>query len=279
MSSIAYTEDSSAVQKRPHSPGMVGHSKRSRNSVSVTKSEPAELEIDFTAIYSSQKTYPSEPMNGVNEVTRSATPKERCGFCQEGSLCICAELEKQENEQSPTRLAPILSQVTPPPMEGDVDISTRPKPEALHPGPRRAVMTSTNPCANGPGTCAQCRADPQSTLFCKSLAAMRGITGSSGQGGCCGKAGGCCRSNGPDSARETTISQPTLTCADTFKTLSRHPYYSEASDELGSWLGRLNPAPRKAGNGEDYHPMEVEAASVMGVLKLFDRRFGRGDEA
>jgi hypothetical protein len=42
---------------------------------------------------------------------------------------------------------------------------------------------------------------------------------------------------------------------------------------LSTWLGRLHATP-PAHPGRA--PMEVEAASVMGVLKLFDRRFGRG---
>jgi len=64
-----------------------------------------------------------------------------------------------------------------------------------------------------------------------------------------------------------------LTCADTYKTLSTHKNFDKATDDLGSWVGQLLPVP-------DQHSgktaMEVEAASVMGVLKLFDRRFGRG---
>ncbi len=64
-----------------------------------------------------------------------------------------------------------------------------------------------------------------------------------------------------------------LSCADTYITLSRHPHYHRATDELDTWLGKLkttlptNEAGRPA--------IEIEAASVMGVLKFFDRRFGR----
>ncbi|PBP24940.1 bZIP transcription factor HapX [Diplocarpon rosae] len=64
-----------------------------------------------------------------------------------------------------------------------------------------------------------------------------------------------------------------LSCADTYKTLASHKNFDQASDELSTWLGRLHATP-PAHPGRA--PMEVEAASVMGVLKLFDRRFGRG---
>jgi hypothetical protein len=65
---------------------------------------------------------------------------------------------------------------------------------------------------------------------------------------------------------------PSLSVADTYRTLSTHKNFNQASDELNTWLGRLQPTPQQAGRA----PMEVEAASVMGVLKFFDRRFGRG---
>jgi hypothetical protein len=66
-------------------------------------------------------------------------------------------------------------------------------------------------------------------------------------------------------------SGPTLSCADTFTTLSRHPHFEEASTELGSWLPKLATIEVLEGRT----PFEIEAASVMGVLRHFDRRFGR----
>ena len=70
----------------------------------------------------------------------------------------------------------------------------------------------------------------------------------------------------------------TLSCADAFTTLSRHPKFSRASDELSSWLPKLHmlPNPRDLEVAEKSNAraaMEVEAASVMGVLRYFDRRF------
>jgi hypothetical protein len=66
----------------------------------------------------------------------------------------------------------------------------------------------------------------------------------------------------------------TMSCAETYATLSHHPKFEEAmrSSDLDQWVGRLNAASGVKGRTA----MEVETASVMGVLKMFDRRFGRG---
>jgi hypothetical protein len=81
----------------------------------------------------------------------------------------------------------------------------------------------------------------------------------------------------PAPAKPSTPSELTLSCADAFTTLSRHPNFSKASDEISSWLPKLHtlPNPRDLALAErgSRAAMEVEAASVMGVLRYFDRRF------
>ncbi|KAK0739332.1 hypothetical protein B0T21DRAFT_284402 [Apiosordaria backusii] len=161
---------------------------------------------------------------------------------------------------------------------------------------------------NGPGTCAQCLSDPKSGLFCRSLAANfeKNNPGASG-GGCCGgggPGGGCCKSGKTDAA--PTAPQPlppmktsdphglssessfplALSCAEAYKTLASHRHFDQAADEIGTWLPKLKalPVPRPEGGsgggrsgGQRLAPIEVEAASIMSVLKDFDIRFGRGD--
>jgi hypothetical protein len=81
-----------------------------------------------------------------------------------------------------------------------------------------------------------------------------------------------------------------LSCADAYKTLASHRHFDEAADDIGSWLPKLKalPVPRsglgsaggrsRSGAGRDGRaPIEVEAASIMSVLKDFDVRFGRGE--
>jgi hypothetical protein len=290
------SHESSHSKHPPHGMG-------SANAEPDIKPDPEEMEIDFTSRFAAA---PAQTNSGSNNSSNSnsnnnntsSPPVDPCGFCQDGTPCICAEMAAQEqsrgqrNSFENPRLAPIqsLSQFTPPPSDGDVRSEVTLPP----------ISQATNPCANGPGTCAQCLADPRSTLFCKTLAASRSASGTPTGGGCCGGKGadgGCCVSRGSNAPATTTTnrnnpgpvpalsaapisasSSLTLTCADAFSTLSRHPNFSRASDDISTWLPKLNtlPNPRDlpvAPDGRYRAAMEVEAASVMGVLRYFDRRF------
>jgi hypothetical protein len=79
----------------------------------------------------------------------------------------------------------------------------------------------------------------------------------------------------PAAPKPASPSELTLSCADAFTTLSRHPNFNRASDEISSWLPKLHtlPNPRDLAPPDSRAAMEVEAASVMGVLRYFDRRF------
>ncbi|KAI1952606.1 hypothetical protein LOZ57_000685 [Ophidiomyces ophidiicola] len=274
-STVSLRQDEVSAPKRPKSPQQDMADKRQRPGPSI-KAEPEELEIDFTSRFAVRR--PSR--NEVDAVSPTAL-FDPCGFCQDGTPCICAEMAadqsaEKERQLETNKLAPIqnMSQFTPPPSDGDVFSESLP-----------SLPNKANPCANGPGTCAQCLSDPRSTLFCKSLAASRSVNGGDG---CCGSAslkGGCCQTrstsrNAPGDVMLTdnprTAPPITLSCADTFTTLSRHPNFSRASDELNTWLPRLHtlPIPRGLSSSVNNRPaMEVEAASVMGVLRYFDRRF------
>jgi hypothetical protein len=257
--------------KRSHSPPIEEHADKRPRALNHTTA----LEVDFTARFSSK---PHQPAPATYAPVSARPPAESCGFCEEGTYCVCAEAAaaaadpEQENQ---IQLAPLLNEATPPPSDTDVD-GIR-KLRAMHPNKMHRSVAAGGPansCINGPGTCQQCQSDPKSGLFCRSLAAMRASAGptSSVPDGCCGgnTGGGACCKTLPS---RPTQAPPSLSCADTYKTLSTHKNFDQASDELNSWLGRLNPAtPQQAARA----PIEVEAASVMGVLKMFDRRFGRG---
>ncbi|KAJ5573839.1 uncharacterized protein N7459_008266 [Penicillium hispanicum] len=282
------THESSRSRHPPHGVG----SPERENAEPDIKPDPEEMEIDFTARFAGA---PAQTSSSSNNNTVSSPPVDPCGFCQDGTPCICAEMAAQEQQRGRrnsfenNRLAPIqsISQFTPPPSDSDVRSEVTLPP----------ISQATNPCANGPGTCAQCLADPRSTLFCKTLAASRSASGTPSGGGCCGGKGadgGCCMSrnapsipttrNHPAMPPQPAPSKPptpnalTLSCADAFTTLSRHPNFSQASDEISSWLPKLHtlPNPRDLALAESRGgraAMEVEAASVMGVLRYFDRRF------
>ncbi|OJJ48466.1 hypothetical protein ASPZODRAFT_130504 [Penicilliopsis zonata CBS 506.65] len=266
---VSTRDSSSSKNQRPHS-------RRSgiQRIEPEIKPDPEEMEIDFTSRFST--------IHSLSEDHTSlavSTPVDPCGFCQDGTPCICAEMatmdeqRRQRDSYENNRLAPIqtLSEFTPPPSDSDA------RSEVTLP----SISQATNPCANGPGTCAQCQADPRRTLFCKTLAASRSAGGAAPSGCCGGKGrdGGCCQTR-PTSknslpAGSSASSPLTLSCADTFTTLSRHPNFSRATDELASWLPKLHtlPNPKDLERLGSRPAMEVEAASVMGVLRYFDRRF------
>jgi anti-sigma28 factor (negative regulator of flagellin synthesis) len=286
----AATDDGgeSSRTKRPHSPAPIDTQKR-------VKPEPHdELETDFTTAFSSRP-YPSS-------VPRpSDSSHDPCGFCQDGTPCICAEMAAEDardraaatslhnaalQQSSSSGLMPLMNQLspfTPPPSEGDV-AST---PQASQNVPHAAKVNS---CASGPGTCVQCRTDPNSTLFCKALHASRSQSRAAPTV-CCGTSSGCCQ-NSQSNNRTTNATRPTaltipsdsgvangrsirLTCADAYTTLSRHPGYERASGDIASWMPKLHASSvATAENLEGRPAMEIDAANVMSVLKDFDRRFG-----
>ncbi|KAJ6107612.1 hypothetical protein N7523_008935 [Penicillium sp. IBT 18751x] len=287
---FAMPSDTFESTRPRHPPHGVGSPQRELAEPQI-KPDPEEMEIDFTSRFAGAPAQSSSHTHN-NEV--SSPPVDPCGFCQDGTPCICAEMAAQEQQRGrrnsfeAPRLAPIqsISQFTPPPSESDVRSEVTLPP----------ISQATNPCANGPGTCAQCQSDPRSTLFCKTLAASRSASGTPAGGGCCGGKGtdgGCCMSRNapatpatrsntsmpprPAASKPSAPSELTLSCADAFTTLSRHPNFSKASDDISSWLPKLHTLPNPRDLALPEHSgraaMEVEAASVMGVLRYFDRRF------
>lgn len=217
------------------------------------------------------------------------TFKDSCGFCKEGTYCVCADTVMATPAMTPTTdtLPPITHQTqTPPPSEPDASSTSQLAMEVTSDGavklPRRsqaprpaASQNTSRGCGpNGPGSCAQCQADPRSGLFCRLMAAKL----SRGQGGCCGGKGadgGCCKTK-PKPEKITLPSLPSLglTCAEAYQTLSSHRNFDKASDDIGSWLPKLRATPTNESSAPTRMPMEVEAASIMSVLKDFDVRFG-----
>lgn len=218
--------------------------------------------------------------------------KDSCGFCKEGTYCVCADTAMATPAMTPTAdtLPPITHQTqTPPPSEPDASITFQMAMEVTADGavklPRRkrapkpvASQNNSRGCGpNGPGSCAQCQADPKSGLFCRLMAAK--LSRGEGGGGCCGGKGpngGCCKSKPKQQPERITLpSLPSLglTCAEAYQTLSSHRNFDRASDDIGSWLPKLRATPTNE-SAPSRMPMEVEAASIMSVLKDFDVRFG-----
>ena len=349
--------DEAQAQKRSSSPfvGTENTNKRLKHEDSTEDDQP--LEIDFTNFNAT----PTTSIDDITTLTATAPPIEGCGFCQEGSACLCAELAADKARGNQARQISTMSQI---------DRSTAPTPSL--PVSRMATknqqqppLPSSSSCTKDPGTCSKCRSDPTSTLLCKTLAAaqppaLRSISSVARSADPCPLGAACCRvsrtldnlptthanhlqnisarMNGGGSSvggREggggggggrgqvQAVTGPTISCADAFTTLSRHPAFERASKDIGEWLPRLVTIPsvsgaaagggRSSGGGDGgsggtssgegaasardnddervaedvpeqqglVNPLagrtafDIEAASVMGVLRMFDRRFGR----
>lgn len=271
------TNTDSDLKRKPSSISLLGpEEKRQRPNHS-------ENEIDFTAMFSRKRVSTvvdmmPEPVPQLAQIR----PRDSCGFCTEGTYCMCAEAAAAE-----AQLPPLGSQVQTPPPDSDHDIGPLameftstgavklPRLASLNRPSLTKAASRTSGCGpTGPGSCATCLADPKAGLFCRSLAAVMEQSGSAKSGGgCCGgqAGGGCCKS-------KPVLPNIGLSVADAYKTLSSHRNFDRASDDISSWLPKLRavPKPQEVGEGSTGRSqIEVETASIMSVLKGFDVRFGR----
>lgn len=272
------TAASNSDLKRPSSPsGQVSDEKRRRGSTSMDYSRHAHQVL--------------QPINSSHD--DSLDLKDGCGFCKDGTYCVCADdsLATPALTPSTDTLPPITQPIahqaqTPPPSEPDtMSLAMEMTADGAVKLPRRnkAAKARGGCGANGPGSCAQCQADPKSGLFCRLMAAKFSNEQGGSSGGCCGGKGpngGCCKSKPAKQEKITLPSLPSLglSCAEAYQTLSSHRNFDRASDDIGSWLPKLRATP-VGGRGSEgppgrIMPVEVEAASIMSVLKEFDIRFG-----
>ncbi|TDZ35651.1 bZIP transcription factor hapX [Colletotrichum spinosum] len=253
-----------------------------------------ETEIDFTAMFSKKPPVQQHPTISIEQPQplSSLGPRDSCGFCKDGTYCICADTSMSLGPPATTPYGPppAYSQQTtpppsehdavPPPMEIDSDgaVKLRPRPQITQP----TAPVSSGCGAKGPGTCSQCLSDPKSGLFCRALSANFERQGGDSGGGCCGgggPGGGCCKSDSAPTKLPTKGKLGlSLSCAQAYQTLASHRNFEKAADDIGSWLPKLRAAPRPGQTlpSPSRLPIEVEAASIMSVLKDFDIRFGRG---
>ena len=294
MSHIA--TDSSTNIKRTHSPNNTTDSHK--RVCQEDNGHHSAFEIDFTT--SKPPSLPTQKSTSSSylapNVASADAAADSCGFCQDGTPCICAEIYRNEQQQRSQHVHREIEepQQLPSPQDSSFpSMITSSAPSYTAPSPAS--------CTSNPGTCAQCISDPRSTLFCKSLAASAKNSGGSNRNSSEAIASA---EKGPNNNVEKTLpklgpdpnpqssptSNLTLSCADAFTTLSRHPAFPQASTDLGSWVPQLHtrsPAAAVRGTGtgtrtaaadktimQGRTAFEIEAASVMGVLKFFDRRFG-----
>lgn len=103
--------------KRSRSPPAAYYADKRQRQHQSGSSTP--LEVDFTAQFSSRPV----AMTISPPVVHIRLSGESCGFCEEGTYCMCAEAAAvaAANNDHENRLAPLLNEATPPPSDTDVD--------------------------------------------------------------------------------------------------------------------------------------------------------------
>jgi hypothetical protein len=135
-------------------------------------SSPEDMEIDFTHAFK------------ATSDLRSLSKADKCGFCEDGGKCICAEAEAAM----------------------DLPLS--------QPMPAISLATKTPVKTTKPGTCAQCQADPAQKAYCESLARTRTDARPPPEGEPAAK-----RSRTSASASKRDLSVP---CADAYELYKRY---------------------------------------------------------
>lgn len=299
--------------KRPHSPSQPGSSEKRQRQEEPLEIDftaqfarpTASLRREESSIsFQGNRTFqPIEPCGFCKDGTycacldlASSGPSPSQSQQQQQQLSLLTHRDEM-------RLPPLLHEVTPPPSDEDIDGKLPVwDPRIIH----RAVdaapplpaappiisvnSTDANPCAGGPGTCKQCLSDPRSRTFCQNLAKIKAAS-STTTSSSFSTSSGCCMDieNPPNTQNQNSKSsssyttpiappQPRLSCAQAYQTLSTHSAFdraaAEAPEEMITWLCKLRQIEDRGVEGRG--PLEVEAASVMEVLKHFDRRFGSG---
>lgn len=237
--------DPSSTLKRPHSPPSITDNKRPRQENGNYDFESMETDINSRYTNNRPPTFPTSASTSSMAVTALLDP---CGFCQDGTPCICAEISKEQSHYDERLTSPKVK-------------SSSSGPEIEQPSLATAI---SKPCINGPGTCAQCLTNPTCELFCKSLAVVSFSTTSPSA-----------RASKIDTRRNpnVAIAGPTLSCANAFTTLSKHHAFDRASSELGTWVPQLTAIPAKV---EEKHrtASEIDVASLLTAWSNFDRWYG-----
>lgn len=257
--SLSSSTSGSVQLKRPRKSGGV----KNLNPFKKLKSSPEQMEVDFTKVFAKEqenklkKEVIREPSPPPISQTMSAgnTPVDPCGFCSDGTPCLCAEAAEQEaSNMADINTLPPLASVNSSSSRKNSALNLLRLP-ALQLNNGSASEESKGGCTGTPGTCPQCQSDPMSTLFCTTLANQVDKTKKQ-SGGCCGgskSGGGCCKDKQQESAGTF------IPCSAAYQTLSRHNNFTRI--DLGTLVGKLTTK-----------GMQVEVSSVANVLRELDKR-------
>lgn len=115
----------------------------------VPATQPEAMEIDFTNMFAERPTAPSL-------ATWPAAEQDNCGFCTDQQNCSCKEVLQTAAREEAEEAARVAAQQQ----------QKRHSKQAL----AGSLSATNNGTLSGPGTCDQCRADPERARQCQELA-------------------------------------------------------------------------------------------------------------
>jgi len=219
--------------------------------VTDTESDFADREIDFTKQFTTKR---RENRASISFLTQSTVDEDsKCGFCTDESNCLC-RAESLRSIQEPAR----PSQMSEPTRDW---MDSRP----LKNGP-----------VSGPGTCADCIANPRQRAWCQRVAQLRGEASrpSSRRSSINSNSS---RPMSPLSSRNDSVvdiesdkvtHNTTIGCRDAFKILDGR--VSMESERM-NWIRTLKPVsmngPADDDMGRRYSALELDTASIIATLQ------------
>lgn len=129
--------------------------------------EPSEvLSSDTTKTTMPSKTTSIHMAKSISLPVSDNIPFESCGFCSEESPCVCREIETEQQIRQQEEIKNIKEAK----LKSDIEKKERELILELTKSATREDISQIAKCTGNPGTCLQCRDDPLSTLFCKTVA-------------------------------------------------------------------------------------------------------------
>ena len=208
-------------------------------------------------------------------------PFESCGFCSEDTPCVCREIETEQQQQQQRENRDIKESK----LKMEIEKKERELIMELTRSAKKDDMAQIAKCTGNPGTCLQCRNDPLSNLFCKTIAeksseeeivlpsiSRTGSITSMNDAVSISNSGSTSNSNSStspnskyrlpslESLKLNEAGKQFVPCADAYKTISHH-------------LDIRNVGVNNIANNLQTKGMFVEVGSVVSCLRELDRKF------
>jgi hypothetical protein len=211
----------------------------------------------------------------------SSIPFESCGFCSEDSPCVCREIETEHQKQQQEALKEIRlkkqaqdankEEQRKVKLSAEIEQKEKELIMELTKNMKNEDLSQIIKCNGDPGTCLQCKTDPLSNQFCKTVAEKAESSKS------CVSLPSITSMTALSSTRSSSLSsgyvlppldslnlkQQYIPCADAYKTISNH-------------LDVRHVGVSNIANNLHTKGMFVEVGSVVSCLRELDRNFSSG---